>query len=142
MKGVGFTIARHWCFSRSRSRVNTDKLEESGGICCIGHTASSEKTCFLSELRLTWVDVLEMVQSVEVTVWSVDQNIWLIWCHVSSGVWLLSELKCFANIPNALIPLCVIGRLTGTATAYIMRRRWSSDRVMKCVFVVLLFITK
>lgn len=48
--------------------MNTDKLGESGGVCCIGHTASSEKICFLSELQLTWVDVLEMVQPVEVTV--------------------------------------------------------------------------
>lgn len=71
MKGVGFTIARHRCFSRSPSRVNTDKL------CCIGHAASSEKTCFLSELRLTWVDVSEMI---------LDESIWLIWCQVSSGV--------------------------------------------------------
>ena len=120
-----------WCFSKSHSCVNTDKLEGSGGMCCIGHAASSEKICFLSELRLMGVDVLEMVQPVEATVWSGDEKIWLIWCQVSSWVWLLSELKYFANTPSSLIPLCAIGGWTGTVTACIMRKRWSSVRVVK-----------
>lgn len=48
--------------------MNTDELEESGGVCCRGHAASSEKSCFLAKLWLMWVDMLEMVQPIETTV--------------------------------------------------------------------------
>lgn len=36
-----------WHVSKSCSPVSTDKREESDGVCCVGHTASSEKICFV-----------------------------------------------------------------------------------------------
>lgn len=50
MKSLDLPALSTSCFSRSCSHVSTDKLEDSGGMCCRGHAASSEKFCFLPGL--------------------------------------------------------------------------------------------